>query len=132
MRPQASCLRVLQTPPLASCVDAGSADGPSQRLQYLRDHHGFDCICGRCTCDDILKEAELAEGLDAIRCCCDGCHAGLSYPLAADGNTDGSEVTIAKEVGGYGATPAEPDEGATSLRQCVLCGGQFCAALDEY
>ena len=85
---------------------AGSADGPSQRLQYLRDHHGFECVCERCSCDDPAEEADLADRLDAVRCICDGCGTGLSYPLpsARGVDVDGDEV----------------------VRQCVLCAGQFC------
>ena len=85
---------------------AGSADGPSQRLQYLRDHHGFECNCERCECDDPATEADLSERLDAVRCACDGCGTGLSYPL-----------------------PQLSEDGEV-VRQCVLCSGQFEA--DEY
>ena len=93
-------------PSLLRRADAGSAEGPSQRLQYLKDHHGFTCVCERCACNDVAEEAELAERLDAIRCCCDDCGAGLSYPLLAPS----------------GGQTAELEE---DLRQCVLCGGQF-------
>ena len=92
---------------------AGSADGPSQRLQYLRDHHGFTCVCRRCACDDIVEETELSEQLDAIRCGCEGCYTGLSYPL------------LTNAAGDAAAELYTPSSDGDVLRQCVLCGGRF-------
>ena len=77
---------------------AGSADGPSRRLQYLRDHYGFECNCPRCGCvDDPMAEAELADEVDAMRCRCDECGSGLGYPIDEDGY----------------------------MRRCVHCGGEW-------
>ena len=77
---------------------AASAEGPARRLQYLKDHYGFDCNCARCGCaDDPMGEAELADELDAMRCRCEGCGTGLSYPLLHE-------------------------EG---VRRCVHCGGDW-------
>ena len=79
---------------------AGSADGPARRQQYVLDHHGFECACERCSCDDPVDEADLSESLEAMRCNCIGCGTGLSYPLL----------------------PPEAPKGA-SQRRCVHCGG---------
>jgi hypothetical protein len=96
---------------------AASTDGPSQRLQYLQVHYGFECQCPRCSCDDPGEEADLSEHLDALRCICDGCGTGLSYPLtaAAEGVAAGGD-----------AVPA------CRLLQCVLCGGRWEQDEDEY
>ena len=80
---------------------AASADGPSKRLQYLRDNHGFECVCVRCACDDPSEEAELAEQLDEVRCCLPSCGSGLSFPVAGQGRSD------------------------VVVRQCVHCGGRW-------
>ena len=87
---------------------AGSADGPARRQQYVLDHHGFECACERCSCDDPGDEAELAERLDAMRCIRIGCGTGLSYPLL----------------------PAAAPKGATR-RRCVHCGGVWDEESDE-
>jgi len=58
-------------------------------------------MCERCVCNDPAEEAELSEQLDALRCCCDGCRAGLSYVLQVAGTEE-------------------------QIRQCVLCAGKFC------
>ena len=79
------CFRALVDVPqgaeLCHCY-AGSGEGPAQRQQYLLDHRGFRCTCARCTCDDIMEEAAMADGLDAMRCRSDNCGTGLGYPVA--------------------------------------------------
>lgn len=79
---------------------AGSADGPTARRAYLRDHHGFECVCARCTTDDPEEEAELTEQLDCARCVRAECGSGLGYPI---------------------------DEHALS-RRCVQCGHSWSTA----
>ena len=96
--PPRFCFRALADIPegaeLCHCY-AGSGEGPSQRQQYLQDHHGFVCRCPRCECDDPGEEAELAETLDMIRCCLDGCGTGLGFLVRPQ------------------------------VRQCIQCGGQW-------
>ncbi len=82
---------------------ASSADGPAQRLRYLREHHGFECTCARCACDDLEVEAQMADDLDAMRCCSDECSTGFGYVVPPP---DGAA-----------------DSGAR--RRCVQCGARW-------
>ena len=91
---------------------AGSADGPSARRAYLRDHFGFECECARCACDDPAEEAELSERLDAMRCRCDDCGSGLGYELRRD--------SWAAACAGE-----HEDEPAGRQLRCVHCGGEW-------
>ena len=61
---------------------APSAAGPSVRRAYLRQHHGFECTCARCGCDDPADELDFEERLERARCPLPGCGTGLSYQLA--------------------------------------------------
>ena len=65
------------------------------RRAYLRQHHGFECTCARCGCDDPADELDFEERLERARCPLPGCGTGLSYRLAG------------------------------SRRRCVQCGGTW-------
>jgi hypothetical protein len=91
---------------------ASSADGPAVRQAYLRAHHGFQCGCPRCACDDPVAELEMSEGLDARRCIRAACGSGIGVHTAA--RVGGEEAVV-----GRGAADAEGGE--VGLR-CVHCG----------
>jgi hypothetical protein len=65
------------------CISyTSSAEGPTQRLEHLRDWYGFDCACPRCTCGDVAQELDYCERLDERRCAFDDCGSGLGVHAA--------------------------------------------------
>ncbi|KAL1518643.1 hypothetical protein AB1Y20_002931 [Prymnesium parvum] len=59
-----------------------TADGPSERQEHLRNHYGFDCACERCSCNDPMREIEIGEAFDNMRCVYDDCGTGYAVPTA--------------------------------------------------
>jgi hypothetical protein len=92
-----------------------SRSGPAVRRQYLLDHHGFECSCPRCTCDDPAEEADMSEQLDRRRCVRDGCGSGLSYPIVPRSTAPPGDAAV---------------RGEACLR-CVHCGGLWVDESDE-
>lgn len=91
---------------------ASSADGPTVRQAYLRAHHGFQCGCTRCACDDPVAELELSERLDARRCVRAACGSGIGVHTTARG---GRGTACA------GGDAGHAEAGQVRLR-CVHCG----------
>jgi hypothetical protein len=92
---------------------ASSAEGPSVRQAYLRAHHGFQCGCPRCACDDPLAELAMSEGMDARRCVRAACGSGIGVHVAPQRGGEGS--------GDEGGDAGDTEAGPVRLR-CVHCG----------
>ena len=67
-----------------------SADGPAQRSEHLREYYGFECACERCACDDMLRELDYSDKLDALRCALEECGSGLGVPDSSSATDGGS------------------------------------------
>lgn len=66
------------------CISyTSTACGPSERQEHLSEHFGFSCDCERCRCDDPLRELELGEAFDAMRCVNEDCGTGYGVESAA-------------------------------------------------